>query len=125
MVFKSILDNDVYKFHMGCIFWDKFRGTPTEYAYTCRDKDINLRPIYRSLCQEIEAMQDVTLTKEEQKWLFENTKVTQDYLVNFLSKFKYLTFSSISVLSGPSPAKINTAFGKVFTNSLNISIKKV
>jgi len=89
VVFKSILDNDVYKFHMGCIFWDKFRGTPTEYAYTCRDKDINLRPIYRSLCQEIEAMQDVALTKEEQKWLFENTKVTQDYLVNFLSKFKY------------------------------------
>jgi nicotinate phosphoribosyltransferase len=34
-------------------------------------------------------MQDVKLTKEEQKYLFENTKTTQDYLVNFLSKFQF------------------------------------
>lgn len=88
-VFTSHLDNDVYKLHVGCIFWDKFRGTPTEYAYKCRDKSIDLLPIYDDLCEQIEAMQDIVLTKEEQRWLFENTKVTQDYLVNFLSKFRF------------------------------------
>jgi len=88
-IFESHLDNDVYKFHMGCIFWDKFALTETEYAYKCRDKNIDLTPIYIDLCEQIETMQDVSLTKDEQKWLFDNTKITQDYLVNFLSKFKF------------------------------------
>jgi len=88
-IFTSHLDDDVYKFHMGCIFWDKFRGTPATYAYKCRDTSVDLRPIYNDLCEQIEAMSDVTLQRDEQKWLFENTKVTQDYLVNFLAKFHF------------------------------------
>jgi len=88
-IFTSHLDQDTYKYSMGNIFWDKFRGTPAEYAYRCRDKSIDLRPIYKKLCEQIEAMQDVTLQKDEQKWLFENSRVTQDYLINFLSKFRF------------------------------------
>ena len=88
-IFTTHLDDDVYKFYVGCIFWDKFKGTPAEYAYKCRDTSIDLSPIYNDLCEQIEMMQDVSLQKEEQKWLFESTKTTQDYLVNFLSKFRF------------------------------------
>lgn len=118
MIFKSILDNDIYKFSMGCIFWDKFKGTPTESAYKCRDKDIDLKQLYKPLCQEIEAMQDVTLTQEEQKWLFENTRITQDYLVNFLSKFKYRPSQVKIEKSSTNPGLIIRPMGPVEETSL-------
>jgi nicotinate phosphoribosyltransferase len=70
-------------------FWHYFKGTPTTYAYKCRDPKINLLPIYNDLCEQIEMMSDVTLQKDEQKWSFENTKVTQDYLINFWTKFRF------------------------------------
>ena len=88
-IFTSQCDQDLYKFHMGSIFWDHFQGTQTEYAYKCRDKTIDLSPIYTPLCEQIEMMQDITLTKEEEKYLFENTKATQDYLINFLRSFRF------------------------------------
>ena len=74
---------------MGAFFWHLHRDIPAVYAYKCRDTSIDLRPIYTPLCEQIEAMSDVALQKDEQKWLFENTKVTQDYLVNFLAKFRF------------------------------------
>jgi nicotinate phosphoribosyltransferase len=88
-IYTSHLDDDVYKFHMGAFFWDKFKGTPTTYAYKMRDPNIDLLPIYSDLMEQIEMMSNVVLFKDESKWLFENTKVTQNYLVNFLSRFKF------------------------------------
>jgi nicotinate phosphoribosyltransferase len=88
-IFKSHLDDDVYKFHVGSFFFDKFSEVEAIYAYKCRDKDVNLRPIYDDFCEQIEMMSDVILSKDEEKWLFENTKVTQNYLKNFLVKFRF------------------------------------
>jgi len=88
-MYKSHLDNDVYKFHMGAFFWHNFRGIPTEYAYKCRDTKINLLCIADELEDAIQDMNKVRLQADEQRWLFESTKVTQDYLVNFLKKFSF------------------------------------
>jgi nicotinate phosphoribosyltransferase len=74
---------------MGAFFWHYYKGTPTEYAYKCRDPKINLQCIYENLLDELADMNSVALQKDEQKWLFENTKVTQDYLVNFLKNFRF------------------------------------
>lgn len=88
-MYTSHLDNDAYKFHMGAFFWHHYRGLPTEYAYKCRDPQINLQFIYDELQEAISKMASIELKKDEQKWLFENTKVTQDYLVNFLKDFHF------------------------------------
>ena len=88
-MYTSHLDNDCYKSHMGSFFWHHYRGLPTEYAYKCRDPQINLQFIYDELQEAIAEMAFVGLKNEEQKWLFENTKVTQDYLVNFLRDFHF------------------------------------
>ena len=89
IIYKNHLDNDCYKFHMGAFFWHFYKGSPVEYAYKCRDPQINLQFIYNDLMEQIEAMSHVRLQKDEQKWLFENTRVTQDYLVNFLKNFAF------------------------------------
>jgi nicotinate phosphoribosyltransferase len=87
--YKSHLDNDVYKFHMGAFFWHLYRDLPVEYAYKCRDPQINLQCIYNELIECLSEIHLISLQKDEQKWLFENTKVTQDYLVNFLRGFRF------------------------------------
>jgi nicotinate phosphoribosyltransferase len=88
-MYNSHLDNDLYKFHMGAFFWHYYRGISTEYAYKCRDPQINLLCIYDELKDSLVNMSYVGLQKDEQKWLFENTKVTQDYLINFLRDFHF------------------------------------
>ena len=89
MLYKSLLDNDVYKVHMGSFFWHYHKGIQTEYAYKCRDPKINLQCIYDDLNDCLKEISNVHLQKDEQKWLFENTKVTQDYLINFLKNFSF------------------------------------
>ena len=86
-IYKSHLDNDLYKFHMGSFFWDQHRGIDAEYAYRCRDNSIDLTCIEYELKEQIIAMRDITLTPDEKRWLFENTMVTGDYLNNFLNHF--------------------------------------
>jgi nicotinate phosphoribosyltransferase len=88
-IYKSFLDNDNYKFSMGAFFWHYYKGTPVEYAYKCRDPKINLQCIYDDLLLCLGEFTKVFLQKDEKKWLFENTRVTQDYLVNFLSSFSF------------------------------------
>lgn len=88
-IYRSHLDNDIYKFHMGAFFWHFYKGMSTEYAYKCRDPKINLQCIYDDLIECLKEISKVRLQKDEQKWLFENTKVTQDYLVNFLKNFSF------------------------------------
>jgi nicotinate phosphoribosyltransferase len=88
-IYTSHLDNDVYKISMGSFFWHYYKGTQTEYAYKCRDPKINLQCIYDDLMEYLPEISKVRLQKDEQKWLFENTKVTQDYLVNFLKNFSF------------------------------------
>jgi nicotinate phosphoribosyltransferase len=74
---------------MGAFFWHYYRGIPTEYAYKCRDPKINLLCIADELESAIQDMSKVRLQGDEQRWLFESTKVTQDYLVNFLKNFSF------------------------------------
>jgi nicotinic acid phosphoribosyltransferase len=88
-IYTSHLDNDTYKFHMGSFFWHYYKGLPTTYAYKCRDPKINLQCIYDDLIDYLAEISEVKLQKDEQKWLFDNTKVTQDYLVNFLKNFSF------------------------------------
>lgn len=85
--YKSLLDNDNYKFSMGSFFWHYYKGTPVEYAYKCRDPRINLQGIYDDLVPCLGEFSKISLQKDEKKWLFENTRATQDYL-NFLSGFR-------------------------------------
>lgn len=84
--YKSLLDNDNYKFSMGSFLWHYYKGTPVEYAYKCRDPRINLQGIYDDLMLCLGEFSKISLQKDEKKWLFENTRVTQDYL-NFLNGF--------------------------------------
>ena len=88
-IYKSHLDNDCYKFHMGAFFWNFYKDLEAEYAYKCRDPKINLQCIYDDLMGCLAEMSEIRLLKDEQKWLFDNTKVTQDYLVNFLKGFSF------------------------------------
>jgi len=93
---ESLLDNDVYKFHMGAFFWHYYKGLPVKYEYKCRDPKINLLCIYDELIKGIEEISKIPLQRDEQKWLYENTKVTQDYLTNFLRHF-YLNSDQVFI----------------------------
>ena len=95
---QSLLDNDLYKFHMGAFFWHYYKGLPVEYEYKCRDPKINLQCIYNKLMECLEETSKIRLQKDEQNWLYENTRVTQDYLINFLMdiQFFYFLFHSYS-----------------------------
>jgi len=87
-IFKSHLDQDYYKYSMGSFFWSLYKGISTEYAYKCRDSQIDLSPIWGDLNEQIEGMSKIRLQSDERDWLL-GTKIKPSYIKNFLNNFSF------------------------------------
>lgn len=88
-IITSLLDTDAYKFTMGSAYWHLHRNVEGQFAYTCRSKDVDLKPIADQFREQVQALGDVSLTKGEAEWLYNNTKTTRDYIRNFLTDFQF------------------------------------
>jgi nicotinate phosphoribosyltransferase len=84
MIYETLLDDDLYKYTMGSAFWHMHRDVKAQYVYKCRSTDVDLSIIQNKLIEEISYMEDVVLNKQEADWLYKNTRVTQDYIQEFL-----------------------------------------
>jgi nicotinate phosphoribosyltransferase len=95
-IIKSVLDNDLYNFHMGDFAFHRYANAYVSYSYVCRDKSIDLTPIIRPFKDQLEMMADMTLSTQEAEFLVKNTKVSEKY-AEYLTKTKVFELSDIEI----------------------------
>jgi nicotinate phosphoribosyltransferase len=69
MIIQSLLDTDLYKFTMQQVVWSRFPRTHAEYAFKCRNTDVDLRPYADEIRDEIDQLCRLTLTQDELAYL--------------------------------------------------------
>ncbi len=69
MIIESLLDTDLYKFTMQQVVWHRFPQAHVEYAFRCRNADIDLRPYADEIRAEIDRFCCLTLTPDELAYL--------------------------------------------------------
>ena len=85
-IINSLLDNDFYKFTMMQAVLHQFPGAMVEYRFTCRSKDIDLRPYKDAIIAEIEHLSTLRFTAEELAYLGEIRFFKADF-IDFLGIF--------------------------------------
>lgn len=69
MIISSLLDTDLYKFTMQQVVFHKFPDVDVEYAFKCRNKDVDLGPYADEIREEINALCSLSITFDEMAFL--------------------------------------------------------
>jgi nicotinate phosphoribosyltransferase len=65
MIIQSLLDTDLYKLTMQQVVFHQFPQATAEYRFTCRSREVDLRPFAAEIRQEIDALCELAFTDEE------------------------------------------------------------
>lgn len=68
-IIESLLDNDLYKFTMQQVVWSQFPKATAEYAFKCRNSEIDLTAYADEIREEIDAFCCLSLSREELDYL--------------------------------------------------------
>lgn len=95
-IITSILDTDIYKFHMQQAIWHLYPKTSVTLTFVCRDHE-NLLPFIPLIIEQISSMQDLVLGVDEYHFLKQTGFYKLDYL-NYLLRYRFDP-SEVSVTS--------------------------
>lgn len=65
MIIQSLLDTDLYKFTMQQVVFHRFPFAQVEYAFRCRNEEVDLAPYADEIRAEIEAFCELTFQDDE------------------------------------------------------------
>jgi len=88
MIIQSLLDTDLYKFTMMQVVLHHFPGAQVEYAFTCRNEGVNLRPDLGRIREEIASLCGLRFTEQELGYLRGLRFMKSDF-VDFLGLFQF------------------------------------
>ncbi|KAK2733660.1 nicotinate phosphoribosyltransferase [Myotisia sp. PD_48] len=98
----SLLDTDLYKLTMQCAVLRWFPHAGVTYSFTNRTPDMKFtREAYEWLLQQIEGLQNITLTKEELEYLRNNCPYLNSNYLTFLSEFRFKPSKQLDVTFEP------------------------
>lgn len=88
-IIRSILDNDVYKISMMWAVMNKFPDAEVEYDFINRGNTIFPENFDRELRKEIQKMEKLKLSRNEQKFLEEKCKFLPQMFIDFLTGYRF------------------------------------
>jgi nicotinate phosphoribosyltransferase len=88
MIIQSLLDTDLYKFTMMQVVLHHFPGAQVEYAFTCRNDGVDLRPDLERIREEIASLCTLRFTEQELGYLRGLRFMKSDF-VDFLGLFQF------------------------------------
>jgi nicotinate phosphoribosyltransferase len=106
-IITSVLDNDLYNFHMGEFAYHHYRDAMVKYTYWLRDTTINLKPILPEFRKQIEMMSDLVLQPNEAEYLVKNTRCSEAY-AEHLTKTRVFDPSDINITEYPQTFALNS-----------------
>lgn len=84
-IFKSLLENDQYKFNMGNIIFKRFNNYTTTWSFKCRNEDVRFTPeMIQEIREQIYHFCSLTFTYKELIWLKDNLPWLSEGYINFL-----------------------------------------
>lgn len=88
-IFKSALENDLYKFNMGNVIFKKFNDYTVKWTFKCRNKDVHFTPeMVKEIKEQIAAFGECHFTEDDLKYLKTTCPwLSQGYL-NYLKMWK-------------------------------------
>lgn len=88
-IITSMLDTDFYKISMQQCVFHQYPRANVKYVFKCRNKDIKLGgSMIPDIKEQVEAMANVTLTKQEKEYLSNLGFMRLDYL-NYLENYRF------------------------------------
>lgn len=87
-VVKHFTDTDFYKLTMQQAVYHQYPKTKVEYTFICRDKDVKLGFLAKNVNQQVKMMENLHLTKKEEKFLRSIRFLKSDY-IDFLTNFRF------------------------------------
>ena len=69
MIIQSLLDTDLYKLTQQQVVFHHFPAASAEYRFSCRNRDVDLRPFADQIRQEIDAFCVLAVTDDELAYL--------------------------------------------------------
>jgi len=88
MIIQSLIDTDLYKFTMQQAVLHHFPGFEVEYAFKCRDREIDLAKYIDEINKELDYLCTLKFTEDELSFLSSLTFIKKDY-IDFLRIFKF------------------------------------
>ncbi len=88
MIIQSLLDTDLYKFTMMQVVLHHFPGAQVEYAFTCRNEGVDLRPDLERIRAEVAQLCTLRFTESELDYLRGLRFMKSDF-VDFLALFQF------------------------------------
>jgi len=88
MIIQSLLDTDLYKFTMMQVVLHHFPGAQVEYAFTCRNEGVDLRPDLEHIRAEVARLCTLRFTDAELDYLRGLRFMKSDF-VDFLALFQF------------------------------------
>ena len=80
MIIETLLDTDLYKFTMQQVVFHRFPEVEAEYAFLCRQKEIDLRPYAGRIQEEVNTLCNLSLSEGEIAYLSEFPFFRHGYL---------------------------------------------
>lgn len=69
-IIKSLLDTDLYKINMLCVYFNRFADKVGRFEFKCRNKDVRFTsPMIKRINEEIDFLCMLRFSDEEIKWL--------------------------------------------------------
>ena len=87
-IITSILDNDIYKFHMQQAVFHQYPSKKMKAKLICRNKNEDLSFLINDIKKQINFMSNISLTSTEEDYLKSLGFYKHDFL-NYLRKFKF------------------------------------
>ena len=88
MIIQSLLDTDLYKFTMMQVVLHHFPGAQVEYAFTCRNEGVDLRPDLERIREQVAQLCTLRFSEAELDYLRSLRFMKSDF-VDFLALFQF------------------------------------
>lgn len=93
MIIPSLLSQDLYKYSMLQIFFQKTPNATAKYRFMCRNKDVDLMPFKKEIENELDALCELRHSPKELEWLSKIrffSPAFVDYLEDYTLKRRYI-----------------------------------
>lgn len=89
-IIQSILDNDLYKFTMGKAVLSYRQNVPVRYVFSNRRPEGKFNQnFFTAFQKELEAMQQLALTKDEAEWLYKRHPFLGKQYIEWLMNYRF------------------------------------
>ena len=87
MIIESLLDTDSYKITMAQAVLHQFPATQAKYAFSCRNKGVDLTPYAEEIRREIDSLGELSFADDELEYVSKLRFIKSDF-VEFLRNFR-------------------------------------